>query len=131
MRDLKSFLNYIKSFSSINKLKSLFVSIQSFATNFLRSPNPFSLFKKRKKGISVLLPTQNEEKIIKLSILSFLDFADEIIVVDNGSIDNTKEIIKDMAKKYPKIKFFDKPELPDLYHNREFAFKKSQYRWIC
>jgi len=93
--------------------------------------NFFFYFKKRKNGISVLLPTQNEEKIVELSIRSFLDFADEIIVVDNGSIDNTIEIIKKLEKKYPKVKFYNKPELGDLYQNRNFALKQSKYRWIC
>lgn len=111
--------------------KDLLISIFSFIKEFFRFDSTLKMFKKRENGISVLLPTQNEEKIVKLSILSFLDFADEIIVVDNGSIDKTKIIIKELARKYKRIKFFDKPNLPDLYHNRQFALKQSKYRWIC
>ncbi|GAH90210.1 unnamed protein product, partial [marine sediment metagenome] len=51
------------------------------------------MFEKRKKGISVLLATQNTEKTVELSIRSFIDFTDEIIAVDNGSKDKTVEIV--------------------------------------
>jgi glycosyltransferase involved in cell wall biosynthesis len=85
----------------------------------------------RKNGISVLIPTQNEEAIVGLCLLSFLDFGDELIVVDNGSTDRTKGIVRELQARYPhKIQFFDVPELPDLYHNRQYAFSKSKYRWV-
>ena len=87
--------------------------------------------KKRKPGISVLLACQNEEAMVALSIRSFLDFGDELIIVDNSSTDKTKTIVQALGGQYPKkIKFFDVPELPDLYHNRQFALKQSSYEWI-
>jgi glycosyltransferase involved in cell wall biosynthesis len=85
----------------------------------------------RKNGISVLISCQDEEALVALCILSFLDFGDELIVVDNGSTDRTKEIVNDLTLMYPnKIRFYDVPELPDLYHNRQYALSKSSYRWI-
>ncbi len=87
--------------------------------------------KKRKTGISVLIACQNEEALVALCIRSFLDFGDELIVVDNSSTDKTKTIVRALAAQHPeKIKFFDVPELVDLYHNRQFAFKQSSYEWI-
>ena len=87
--------------------------------------------KKRKPGISVLIATQNEEAMVGLSLRSFLEFGDELIVVDNGSTDHTKEIVRDLQGQYPtKIKFFDRPELADLYQNRQFAFEQSSHEWI-
>ena len=86
---------------------------------------------RRKPGISVLIPTQNEEAVVGSCIRSFLPFGDELIVVDNGSTDGTKDIARDLAQKHPdRIKFFDKPDLPDLYHNRAFALRQSSYEWI-
>jgi len=86
---------------------------------------------KRKPGISVLIATQNEEAVVGLCIRSFLDFGDELIVVDNGSADHTKDIVRDLQTQYPqRIKFFDRPELPDLYHNRRFALAQSSYEWL-
>jgi glycosyltransferase involved in cell wall biosynthesis len=89
------------------------------------------MFKRRKNGISVLLATQNTEKTIELCIRSFLDFADEIIAVDNGSRDNTIPILEQLSKEIPKLKFYNVPELPDLYHNRQYALEHSNYNWIA
>ena len=86
---------------------------------------------RRKPGISVLIPTQNEEALVAICIRSFLNFGDELIVVDNGSTDHTKEIVCELAVKYRnRIKFFDKPELPDLHQNRRFAYEQSSYQWL-
>jgi glycosyltransferase involved in cell wall biosynthesis len=86
---------------------------------------------KRKNGISTLIACQNEEVTVGWSILSFLDFSDEIIVVDNGSTDSTKDICRELARQYPeKVKFFDVPHLKDLYENRQYALERSQYKWI-
>jgi glycosyltransferase involved in cell wall biosynthesis len=82
-------------------------------------------------GISVLIAAQNEEKTIKMCVESFLEFGDEIIIVTNGSTDNTRDICRELVKKYSdKVQFYDKPELPDLYHNRAFALSKAKYRWV-
>ena len=82
-------------------------------------------------GISVLLSAQNEEKIIRLCVESFLEFGDEIIIVTNGSTDGTRDICKELVSEYPeKVQFYDKPDLPDLYHNRAFALTKAKYRWV-
>lgn len=83
-------------------------------------------------GISVLLAAQNEEKTIRLCVESFLEFGDEIIVVTNGSTDDTRSICKELVKEYPeKVQFYDKPDLPDLYYNRAFALTKARYRWVA
>lgn len=83
-------------------------------------------------GISVLIAAQNEEKTIIHSVESFLCFADEIIIVTNGSTDKTVELCKQLVRDYPKkVRFYNKPELNDLYHNRAFALSKSNFRWIA
>lgn len=84
----------------------------------------------RKKGISLLVPTQNTESTVELCLKSFVDFCDEMIVVDNGSTDNTISIVKNIAEKYNHIKFFDAPHLKDLYENRQYALERSKYNWI-
>lgn len=85
----------------------------------------------RPKGISVLMASQDEEYVVALSIRSFLALADEIIVVDNGSRDHTRQIVEKLAEHHPdKIRFFDRPELPDLHHNRAFALSQARYEWV-
>ena len=50
-----------------------------------------------KTKISTCILAKNEEKNIRDCILSVKDFSEEIIVIDNGSTDNTPEIYKDLG----------------------------------
>lgn len=78
-----------------------------------------------------MIAAQNEEAMIALCIRSFLEFGDELIIVDNGSTDHTKEIAAAFAARYPgKVRFFDVPDLPDLFHNRQYAYEQSKYHWV-
>ena len=63
--------------------------------------------------LSILIITKNEEKFIK-SLLTSLDFADEIVVVDSGSTDKTTEIAKELGAKV-------------LF--REFDYHSAQKNW--
>lgn len=85
---------------------------------------------KRPNGISVLLSAQDEELLIEASAESFLDFADEIIIVVNNSTDATAKIAQNLANKHQKIAFYEPHGLVDLYQNRQYALGKSKYRWI-
>lgn len=84
----------------------------------------------RSPGISLLVPTQNAEQTVELCIRSFAEFPDEIIVVDNGSSDNTKEIVRALEKEYCHLTFYDAPQLKDLYENRQYALERSHFNWI-
>ena len=50
-------------------------------------------------GITVLILAKNEEKFIGACLDSVIDFADEIIVIDDGSTDRTVEISKSKGAK--------------------------------
>jgi len=52
-------------------------------------------------GISAMLRVKNEEPIIQASILSIIDFVDEIIVIDNNSTDHTVDEVQALIKRYP------------------------------
>jgi len=64
----------------------------------------------KKVSLTVVIPTFNEEQRIHLSLNSVVGFLEkeeidwEIIVVDNGSSDKTKETVKDLAKNEKRIK---------------------------
>lgn len=59
---------------------------------------------RNKPLVSILIPTYNEEKVIENSINSLLRLSyrrKEIIVIDDGSRDNTLKIVRDIAIKEP------------------------------
>lgn len=60
------------------------------------------------KKLSIIVPCYNEERTIKLILDEVLAVKlgttkKEVIVVDDGSKDKTRTIIKQFAKKYPKV----------------------------
>jgi len=57
-----------------------------------------------KNTVSCIIIVRDEERNIK-ACLQTLAWADEVIVVDSGSVDRTAEI----CKAHPKVKFFDRP----------------------
>ncbi|MEK7159985.1 MAG: glycosyltransferase family 2 protein [Patescibacteria group bacterium] len=74
------------------------------------------------KKISAIIIAKNEESMIKDAIESVL-FCDEIIVVDNGSVDKTKEI----AQKYAKVYDFKSSSFADL---RNFGLSKVEFDYV-
>ena len=62
--------------------------------------------------VSLIMPAYNAEEYIARSIDTALaqSFADmEVIIVDDGSTDGTREIIRWYEEKYPQVKFFCQP----------------------
>ncbi len=76
--------------------------------------------------ISVVISAFNEEKMIGDCLKSIGTLADEIIVVDNTSSDNTAKI----AKKYTK-NIFTVPNDPVMLNkNKNYGFGKTTGQWI-
>jgi glycosyltransferase involved in cell wall biosynthesis len=57
-------------------------------------------------GLSLIIRAKNEELNIEQCIESVIDLVDEIIFVDNGSTDNTYQLVKKYAAIYSKIKLY-------------------------
>lgn len=74
--------------------------------------------------ISALIITLNEAKNIGF-VIENLSFADEIIVVDSFSEDETVSI----AKTYPKVKVFQHT-FEDFTKQRNYALSKANHEWI-
>jgi len=77
------------------------------------------------KKLSVVINTKNEEKNISDCINSVKKIADEIIVVDMHSSDNTGGIAKELGAKVYKVKDYGWVEPV-----REYSFNKAKYNWI-
>lgn len=54
---------------------------------------------------SLILPAYNEEKALPLTLDEYINFVDEIVVVNDGSKDNTHQIALQYSNKYNKIKY--------------------------
>lgn len=75
--------------------------------------------------LSVVLATYNEEENIEACLQSVDDLADEIIIVDGSSKDNTVSI----AKQYGAKVFITSN--PKMFHiNKQKAIDKASYEWI-
>ncbi len=64
---------------------------------------------KNMKKVSMVIPSYNHEKYIKRTIKSVLNQTYkniELIIIDDGSEDNSADICKDFAEKYSNIKFY-------------------------
>ncbi len=75
--------------------------------------------------ISAVVSVFNEEKKIEKCLRS-LAFADEIIVIDNGSTDRTVEL----AKKFTDKIFSQENDLLKIDIQKNFGFEKATYNWI-
>ncbi|BCU05880.1 glycosyltransferase family 2 protein [Allochromatium tepidum] len=59
--------------------------------------------------VAVIMPTRNRSRLLKRSVLSLLRQTHqklEILVFDDGSTDDTAEVLADLAKKDPRVRFF-------------------------
>lgn len=83
--------------------------------------------------ISIITPVFNGEKYIKSMLQSVINQKYknfELILVDDGSTDNTGNICKLYAKKDKRIKYFKKNN-SGVSDTRNFALKKIKGEYIC
>jgi biofilm PGA synthesis N-glycosyltransferase PgaC len=84
----------------------------------------------RNYNVSVLIPAYNEQDTIEGTVKAV--FASnyplkEVIVINDGSKDRTKEIVQSLMKKYPKLKMLDKPNSGKADSvNQGFKMAKSE-----
>jgi len=77
--------------------------------------------------LSVCIISFNEEKNIRYPLDSAYDLADEIVLIDGGSTDNTVNIAKTYGDKI-KIFNFDNPK--NFLKNKQRAIDKANGEWI-
>lgn len=74
------------------------------------------------KKICVLIPTYNNEKTLKRVIDGVLDYTEDIIVVNDGSTDFTREILRS----YSQIEVIDLPENKGKGNGLKIGFRKAK-----
>ena len=75
--------------------------------------------------ISLCMIVKDEEDVIARCLNSVKDIADEIIIIDTGSTDNTKNIVKDFTNKV-----FDFDWINDFSAARNYSFSKATMDYI-
>ena len=75
--------------------------------------------------VSLCMIVKNEEKILARCLDSVADLCEEIIIVDTGSVDRTKEI----ARNYTEA-IYDFDWIDDFSAARNFAFSKATQEYI-
>ena len=78
-----------------------------------------------KNTLSVCMIVKNEEANIARAIQSFLSFADEIIVNDTGSTDQTLEIVRSL----PKTKLIQSEWKSDFSYSRNLSLDAATCAW--
>ena len=89
-----------------------------------------------KPKVTTIITSYNHEKFIEKAILSALnqrgDFIHEIIISDDGSTDNTPNIIKQFAEKYPNlIKNISKATNTGISNNMKSCFENATGDFIA
>ena len=58
------------------------------------------------KCVSVVIPSYNRAHLLRTTIPSYIqEYVGEVIIVDDCSSDNTTEVVRELQKKYPLIKY--------------------------
>lgn len=70
--------------------------------------------------ISVCMIVKNEEDVLERALKSVQDIADEIIIVDTGSTDSTKDIASSYTNKIYDFEWCD-----DFSKARNYSFSKA------
>lgn len=76
--------------------------------------------------ISMCMIVKNEEKVLARCLNSLKGLMDEMIIVDTGSTDRTKEI----AGSFPGVRLYDFKWVDDFAAARNFAFSKAESDYI-
>ncbi len=83
--------------------------------------------------ISVYIPTYNRSELVKRAINSVLEQTVkdvEIIVVDDNSPDNTPEVMAEIMRTYPQVKYFRNSENHGACYNRNLAIKNATGQFV-
>jgi glycosyltransferase involved in cell wall biosynthesis len=84
--------------------------------------------------VSIIIPTYNRAHLIPRAIQSVLDQTHsdwELIIVDDGSIDNTSEVVAGFVHIDNRVKYFPQTQNRGGNFCRNFGIEKAQGDFIC
>jgi cellulose synthase/poly-beta-1,6-N-acetylglucosamine synthase-like glycosyltransferase len=111
-------------------LFGLLAAVHMLALGIFLFPSRKAKSKKYCPPVSIIIPAHNEEKFIANTIESLVNAKynnkREIIVIDDGSSDNTAEIVNDITKKNKNIRLFSIPH-SGKSKALNYGVKKAQF----
>ena len=87
-----------------------------------------------RKNVSIVLPTYNRAHSISRSIESILQQTYphwELLVIDDGSADNTEEIVADIAMSDSRVHYYRQPQNRGVAAARNEGIRQAQYKYIA
>ena len=84
-----------------------------------------------KMGISAVVAMKNEEYTLPFCLESLIGFANQIIIIDNGSEDDSLNLAKKFKSQFEDKVEVDIIEMPGALHGdcREAGLKATRYQW--
>ncbi len=83
------------------------------------------------RNVSVIIPTYNRAHVLGLTIPSYLqDVTLEIILIDDGSEDQTKEVVKQLHMQYPQVKYCKMKEHVGLTRAKNAGIYKARGKYL-
>ncbi len=104
------------------------------AEQFLSSPNDSQPSVKYEKLISIIVPVYNVEKYLDSSLKSIIASIIpncEILIINDGSPDNSEKIILEYQKKYPSLIRYIKQKNHGLGNVRNVGLKEAKGKYIA
>ncbi len=85
----------------------------------------------KKKAVSIIIPTLNESLNLEILVSKINQYLKksiyEIIIIDDNSVDGTKEVLSKLKKKNQYLKFYIRRKSRDLSQSCQLGFKKSKF----
>lgn len=88
---------------------------------------------KRTESVSVVIPTHNRAKILPRAVSSVLGQTYpiyEIVIVDDGSTDDTDSVVRQFQRQYPQVKYFKIPK-SGAQAARNEGIRQATGTWIA
>ena len=80
---------------------------------------------------SIIIPTYNRAHLLSRAVKSIHPgFPAEIIIADDGSVDNTKKVVAELQKKDPRIVFVPLPENKGVNYARNKGIESATSEWV-
>ncbi|MBM3579985.1 MAG: glycosyltransferase family 2 protein [Alphaproteobacteria bacterium] len=88
------------------------------------------MFEPYKQLLTIGITTYNDGKYLAKTIESCVNQAGRIVICDNASTDNTEEICRDFAKKYPNIDYFRLEQDNGKCFGFNFVIKEAKTKYF-